>query len=119
MLPRGINNKFFLSMPVAREVVSISNWIIVSSALTFLSANLDKLILAWLLGSNTMGQFAIAALLSGAVIEVVNRISSRVTFPAITRAYERDHSQLARTYHVERGEPSRWQVISFAQVHSQ
>lgn len=102
MLPRGIANRFYISWPVAREVVSISNWIIVSSALTFLSANLDKLILAWLLGSNTMGQFAIAALLAGAVVEVVSRISSRVTFPAITRAYERDNSELARTYHRSR-----------------
>jgi hypothetical protein len=62
-----VPNRLFISWPVAREVCSISNWIIVSSALTFLAANLDKLILAWLLGSHTMGQFAIASLLAGAV----------------------------------------------------
>jgi O-antigen/teichoic acid export membrane protein len=102
LLPRGVPNRFFISWPIAREVCSISNWIIVSSALTFLSANLDKLILAWLLGSHTMGQFAIAALLAGAVVDVISRISSRVTFPAITRAYERDNGELARTYHRSR-----------------
>ena len=102
MLPRGVPNRLFLSWPVAREVCSISNWIIVSSALTFLAANLDKLVLAWLLGSHTMGQFAIASLLAGAVAEVVSRISSRVTFPAITKAYERDSGGLARSYHRSR-----------------
>jgi O-antigen/teichoic acid export membrane protein len=49
-----------------------------------------------------MGQFAIAALLAGAVNDVVSRISSRVTFPAITRAYERDSGGLAHTYHRSR-----------------
>ena len=102
LLSRGVRNRVFMDWAVAREVCSISNWIIVSSALTFLSANLDKLILAWLLGSHTMGQFAIAALLAGAVSEVVNRISSRVTFPAITRAYEMDSGQLASSYHRSR-----------------
>lgn len=102
MLPIGVANRLEFSWPVARQVCRISSWIVVSSALTFLSANLDKLALAWLLGSHSMGQFAIAALLVGAVGDVVSRLSSRVGFPAITQAFERNSAGLARSYHRSR-----------------
>ena len=95
----GIPNRFELSWPIAKQVCRISSWIVVSSALTFLSGNLDKLVLAGLLGSHAMGQFAIAALLVGAVNDVVTRVSGRVAFPAITKAYERDQGGLARSYY--------------------
>ncbi|MBL0392014.1 oligosaccharide flippase family protein [Ramlibacter monticola] len=99
LLASGIRNRLHFSWPVVREVCRISNWIVLSSALTFLAGNIDKLFLAWLLGSHTMGQFAIAALLVGALTDVVARISSRVAFPALTKAYERDALGLARTYY--------------------
>jgi O-antigen/teichoic acid export membrane protein len=101
-LLRGTPNRFEFSWPIARQVCRISNWIVVSSALTFLSGNLDKLVLAGLLGSHVMGQFVIAALLTGAVNDVVTRVSSRVAFPAITQAYERNAAGLARSYYLSR-----------------
>jgi len=101
-LPIGVANRLGLSWPIAREVCHISSWIVVSSALTFLSVNLDKLILAGLLGSHTMGQYAIAAMLVAAVTEVVNRISSRVAYPAITKAYELDSAGLVPSYYQTR-----------------
>jgi O-antigen/teichoic acid export membrane protein len=99
MLPRGVSNRLHFCWPVARQVCRISSWIVVSSALHFLAVNADKLLLAALLGSHTMGQFAIAALLVGALTDVVTRLSSRVAFPAITQAYERDGEGLARSYY--------------------
>jgi O-antigen/teichoic acid export membrane protein len=99
LLKAGIPNRLRLSWPVARQVCRISSWIVVSSGLTFLGANLDKLLLAWLMDSHTMGQFAIAALLVGALTDIVARMSSRVAFPAITSAYHRDGHGLARSYH--------------------
>jgi O-antigen/teichoic acid export membrane protein len=102
LLLRGTPNRLHFSMQVARQVCRISNWIVVSSALTFLSANFDKLFLAWLLGSDAMGQFAIAALLIGAVSDVVTRVASRVTFPALSKAFEADSKGLARSYHRSR-----------------
>jgi len=95
----GVPNRIGISWPIAREVCHISSWIVVSSALTFLSTNFDKLILAWLLGSNTMGQYVIAALLVGAVTEVVTRMSGRVAYPAITKAYELDNAALVHSYY--------------------
>jgi len=102
LLSLGIANHFEFSRPVARQVLRISNWIVVSSALTFFSANLDKLVLAWLLSSHAMGQFAIAALLVGAVSDMVSRIFSRVAFPAITKDFERDSAGLAHSYYCSR-----------------
>lgn len=99
LLRGGIPNRLYLSWPEARQVCRISSWIVVSSALTFLAASVDKLLLAGLLGSHTMGQFAIAALLVSALTDLVARISSRVAFPAITKAYERDAHGLARSYY--------------------
>lgn len=102
LLRSGMANRPAFSLPVAREVCSVSSWIVLSSALTFLAGNADKLFLAWLLGSHTMGQFAIAALLVGAVTDTVTRVSSRVTFPAITRAHQRDGVALVHSYHRSR-----------------
>jgi O-antigen/teichoic acid export membrane protein len=99
LLPRGVRNRIQFSPEIAREVCRISSWIVVSSALTFLAAHLDKLLLASLLGSDAMGQFVIAALLVGAMHDVVTRISSRVAYPAITSAYERDSDALVRSYY--------------------
>jgi O-antigen/teichoic acid export membrane protein len=101
-LPVGVANRLHLSWPIAREVCKISSWIVVSSALTFMSVNFDKLILAGLLGSNTMGQYVIAALLVGAAVEVVTRISSRVAYPAITKAYEINNAGLVHSYYQTR-----------------
>lgn len=95
----GVANRLCLSWPIAREVCKISSWIVVSSALTFMSVNFDKLILAGLLGSHTMGQYVIAALLVGAAVEVVTRISSRVAYPAITKSYELNSAGLVHSYY--------------------
>lgn len=102
LLPVPGRNRLHWSGPIVREVCRISTWIVVSSALTFVSSNVDKLFLAWLLGSHTMGQFVIASLLVGAANDVVVRLSSRVAFPAITKAYERDSSELGRSYYHSR-----------------
>jgi O-antigen/teichoic acid export membrane protein len=99
LLPIATRNRLQWSWPVVRQVCHISSWIVVSSALTFISGNVDKLLLAWLLGSHAMGQFAIASLLVGAANDVVVRLSSRVAFPAITKAYERNNAALARSYY--------------------
>jgi O-antigen/teichoic acid export membrane protein len=97
-LPCGVSNRFAFSRRVARQVCHVSRWIVVSSALTFLSGNLDKVVLAALLGSASMGHFAIAALLVNAISDLVARVSGRVAFPAITKAYERNPDGLARAY---------------------
>lgn len=102
LLRGGVRNRLEFNWEVALRVRAISGWIIVSSALSFLSANLDKLVLAGLLGSHAMGQFAIASLLVGAANAIVTRLSSRVAFPAITKAYERDGSGLVRFYYRSR-----------------
>lgn len=99
LLRSGVRNRLVFVREIALRVRAISSWIVVSSALSFLSANLDKLVLAGLLGSQAMGQFAIASLLVTAANDVVARISSRVAFPAITKAYERDSSGLVRSYY--------------------
>lgn len=102
LLPVGSPNRLKLSWPVVREVCQVSSWIVVSSALGFLSANVDKLILAGLLGSHVMGQIVIASLLVGAVSDVVLRVSGRVAFPAMAKAYEHDRDSLVRSYYRSR-----------------
>jgi O-antigen/teichoic acid export membrane protein len=102
LLPFGVPNRLEFSREVAGEVCRISQWIVVSSAFTFLATNLDKLLLASLLDADAMGQYVIAALLVGAVNDVVARVSSRVAYPAITSAYERDSTALVRSYYQAR-----------------
>ena len=51
------------------------------------------------------------------LVEVAPEGFSRVRFVTSGSDANETAIQLARTYHVERGEPSRWQVISFAQAY--
>ncbi|MBK6005164.1 oligosaccharide flippase family protein [Ramlibacter ginsenosidimutans] len=97
-IPCGVSNRFAFSHRVARQVCHVSVWILVSSGLTFLSGNLDKVVLAGLLGAASMGHFAIAALLVNAIFDLVAKVSGKVAFPAITKAYERNRAGLARSY---------------------
>jgi adenosylmethionine-8-amino-7-oxononanoate aminotransferase len=51
------------------------------------------------------------------LVEVAPEGFSRVRFVTSGSDANETAIQLARTYHVERGDPSRWQVISFAQAY--
>ena len=55
--------------------------------------------------------------LANELIEVAPEGFSRVRFTVSGSDANEMSIQLARSYHVERGEPSRWQVISFAQAY--
>lgn len=97
-VPWGVSNRFLFSRRVAGQVCQVSRWIVVASALTFLSGNLDKVVLAWLLGSVDMGHLAVAAMLVSAATDLVTRISARVAFPAIAKARDQNRDGLARAY---------------------
>src|SRR4029434_1462076 len=51
------------------------------------------------------------------LVDVAPEGFSRVRFVTSGSDANETSIQLARSYHVERGEPSRWQVISFAQAY--
>lgn len=94
-LIRGYRNRFHLDVEIARSMLKYGRWIFLSSALTFLLGQGDRLILAKLLDKDALGIYSQAFLLVNAVIEGMNAIASSVLQPLYAQ-FAREHSHQVR-----------------------
>jgi O-antigen/teichoic acid export membrane protein len=90
LLP-GVTQKFYLSKRFAWEILHYGKWIFVSSTISFLSGNFDRLYLPTVVPLNLFGIYGIASSISGLLIPLVYLLGQDVLFPFITA-----HSHVAR-----------------------
>jgi O-antigen/teichoic acid export membrane protein len=90
LLP-GVTQKFYLSKRFAWEILHYGKWIFVSSTISFLSANFDRLYLPTVVPLSLFGIYGIASSISGLLIPLVYLLGQDVLFPFITA-----HSHVAR-----------------------
>jgi O-antigen/teichoic acid export membrane protein len=95
----GARNTFRFSRQAGGEVLAFGRWVFVSSFATFLVSNLDKVLLAWLIPAEQFGFYSVASLMIFAVHEIVNRLATRVGYPALSAVYRTNPSALAATYY--------------------
>jgi O-antigen/teichoic acid export membrane protein len=81
------------------EIHSFGRWIFLSSALGFLSANLDRILVAAYMPSREFALFTIAALLIGAARDVVSRIYTKICFPAFSEVVRDRPHDLSDVYY--------------------
>lgn len=98
----GYRNRFAWDRQSARAMLDFGKWVAGSSMLTFISGQGDRLIVGYYLGTSTLGVYSIAVFLSGAVGEVLSRISSSVLFPAYSRVREQGIAALRAAYYKTR-----------------
>lgn len=87
-------NRFAWDRSAIDELVSFGRWIFVSTAMTFLAQQADRLILGKLLSATLLGVYAIAFTFADIPQQVVERLRSSVIFPAISKQIDQPRSQL-------------------------
>lgn len=95
----GARNRPRLDRTALKEVHSFGAWIFASSGLTFVTANVDKLVLGAVLSPWEFGLYAIALTLVLALHDLVLQISHRVTLPALSSVHRQDPRRLGRLYY--------------------
>lgn len=81
-LPSQVKHRLVWNKDCAREMFRFGRWIFISTALTFVQQQGDKLILGKFLGDmGLLGVYSIAAMLSRSAIEVMLKLNQQVLFP--------------------------------------
>lgn len=102
----GYRNWFAWDRESVKAIFSFGRWIFVATILMFLAEQSDRLILGKLLSFETLGVYSIAFALATIPRQVIQQLSSRVIFPAVSQQADLPREEL-RTK-VER---QRWQIL--------
>jgi len=81
----GIKPRFVLEKESVRALLGFGRWILMSTALTFLASQSDRLILAKLTSFQMLGIYGIAFSLSDLPRQIIGMFSQRVGFPFIAK----------------------------------
>jgi O-antigen/teichoic acid export membrane protein len=85
IMGKGIRPRFILEPESMRSLVRFGRWILISTALTFLASQSDKLILAKLTTLQMLGIYGIAFSLSDLPRQIIGMFSGKVGFPFIAK----------------------------------
>ena len=99
----GHRHRIRFDRSVARDFSRIGRWIVISTALTFLANQCDRLILGKLLDIQTLGVLMISYTLYMIPREVVMTLSSNVIFPAMRHKAQMPRAEFRATILRSRG----------------
>lgn len=94
----GDSNYFRGNIGLAMSLIKKGRWILLSSPLTFLSANAEVFILGGLVEATVLGNYMIAFLLANVVHQVATTLSLNVFFPALSRAGREGAGNVVSSY---------------------
>jgi O-antigen/teichoic acid export membrane protein len=84
-LNSGAPNRFVWDREAAKSIFSFGKWIFLSTAVTFLADQADRIILGKLISFEVLGVYGIAFTLSDMPRNVLGALSSKVIFPAFSK----------------------------------
>lgn len=94
----GQRNRFRLDPTARRELFGFGRWVFVSTLLTFLSGQSDRLLLGKMIPLDLLGVYGIAANLAMLATTGIHKLGNVVLFPAYSRISDRgDLSQAFRS----------------------
>lgn len=93
----GRNDRFRLEPKARHDVTRYGRWIVVSSALTFMSSSADTLVFAKYGGVGAIGVYAVASNLASFPANVLSSLAERVVFPLYSR-YNTEGRDLRATF---------------------
>lgn len=94
LLP-GPRNRFHWDRDIGKELFRFGRWIFISTALTFLGGQSDRLIFGKLVSLNTLGLYNTALMLATLPPLAFNRLGQTVIFPVLSRSFEHGGSPTA------------------------
>jgi O-antigen/teichoic acid export membrane protein len=86
----GIRHRFHLDREAMRHLFGFGRWIFVSTVLTFLAGQSDRLIFGKMVPIALFGVYSVASMLSALPTQAVVKLGGAVVFPAYSRLVERD-----------------------------
>ena len=86
----GQRNRFAWNREAARELITFGRWVFLSTALTFLSTQSDRLILGKLVSFRTLGLYGIAFAFADLPRQLIISFCSRIAFPFVSKFVQMD-----------------------------
>ena len=93
----GPSNRLEWESAAFREIMAFGRWALISSPISFLLVNGDRLLLGALLSADQMGFYAIALLLITAIQSVILKLTGQSVQPALSEVVRDQPGELKRT----------------------
>jgi O-antigen/teichoic acid export membrane protein len=98
----GVRNHFCWEKDSVHEIITFGKWIFVSTALTFLATQSDRMVLGKLFTLDLLGVYGIAFSLADIPKQVVMAVSGKVIFPAFAKFAELPRLEFRQKIHRNR-----------------
>ncbi len=95
-LNSGMPNRLAWDQSAFKELISFGRWIFVSTVMTFLATQSDRLILGKLLTLEMLGVYTVAFALAEIPKSIMEAVMSKVAFPVISKQLDLPRSQLRK-----------------------
>ena len=105
-LNSGKPNSFAWNKDVVREIASFGKWIFVSTAMTFLASQADRILLGKFFSLEVLGIYVVAFTFADIPRQVSLKIGTKVIYPAISQLID-----LSRTELKAKIAKKRWQML--------
>ncbi|MBE9042806.1 oligosaccharide flippase family protein [Pleurocapsales cyanobacterium LEGE 10410] len=105
-LNSGKPNRFAWNQEVVREIASFGKWIFVSTAMTFLASQADRILLGKFFSLELLGVYIIAFTFADIPRQVSLKIGSKVIFPTISQLIDLPRKKLK-----DKIAKKRWQML--------
>ncbi|OUC11644.1 MAG: hypothetical protein B0A82_25895 [Alkalinema sp. CACIAM 70d] len=102
-------NRFAWNNSIIKELLNFGRWILMSTALTFLAGQSDRLLLGKFLSFTYLGIYSVAASLADMPRQLILSIASSVVFPALSQL----SSHTRKEFH-EKLLKNRWPILVLA-----
>ena len=84
---------------IAKEVYDFGKWIVLASALTYISQQADRLYFGAYITTTLLGVYSIAFMINMAIFSVMQQLVFKIWFPVLSRAVNDDKNILKVTYY--------------------
>ena len=98
-LIKGERNRLAFDASATREIISFGKWILITSFLTALLNQGDRLIFGALVDAETLGIYSVAIFLTTAITQAIFKVNKMVFFPLLSETARGDSSKLAAQYY--------------------
>ena len=95
----GHRNRFRWEKEALRELFDFGKWIFISSAVSVLAFNGDRILLGGLVDARVLGLYSIAVLIVGAIQSANSRFASTVSLPTLSEIARTEPARLREIYY--------------------
>jgi O-antigen/teichoic acid export membrane protein len=97
LLP-GPGNRLRWEKPALDELAGLGGAVMLSSTISVLAMNMDRILLGGMVGPERLGLYTIALTLSGVAFSVIARVTSTVSLPALSEVRRRGEADFRAAY---------------------